>query len=173
MLWKTLFQWWSHSAPYLITVRRDRRRERDPRRSIRPFDQPTPQAEEGHPRLRDPRNSQLRRRLLRRSGQAASWNLIFMVIGLALIIPAIGHPPDLAPTVRGGNYQSTAPSAVRDRLRRLLRASRSSSTSRFSLPALSQWIYGSQAGYAVLAQQGLGQRPPSAVSPRCSTGSRR
>ncbi|MBJ7459166.1 MAG: cbb3-type cytochrome c oxidase subunit I [Thermoleophilaceae bacterium] len=151
MLWKTLFQWWSHSAPYLITVvavgavseilaaasGRSISNLPQLKKAIRAF-AVLGVLSFGVVFFGAPVKPYL--------------NLIFMVIGLALIIPAGVILQTWLSTVRGGNYQSTAPSAFAVVFAAFFTLAIVFHVA-MSLPALSQWIYGSQIGYAAWMNQ--------------------
>lgn len=151
MLWKTLFQWWSHSAPYLITVV-----------AIGAVSEIFASAAG-----RSISNPSALKKAIRAfailgilsfgvvyfgAPVKPFWNLIFMVIGLALIIPTVVILQSWIGTLRGGDYQSTAASAFGIAFTVFFTIAIVFHIA-FSLPALSQWIYGSQAGYAAWLNQ--------------------
>jgi cytochrome c oxidase subunit 1 len=151
MLWKTLFQWWSHSAPYLITVV-----------AIGAVSEILASAAG-----RSVSNAPALKHAIRAfailgilsfgvvffGGPVKPYlNLIFMVIGLALIIPTIVILQSWISTVKTGDYQSTAPSAFAIAFTVFFTIGIVFHIA-LSLPALSQWIYGSQAGYAAWLNQ--------------------
>ena len=171
LLWKTLFQWWSHSAPYLITVVAiGAVSEILAAASGRSISNASA-AQEGHPCLRDPRNPQLRRRLLRRPCQALP------ELHLHGHRPRAGHPGDRDPAqlaLHGPRRRLPLDRAVgvRNRLRSLLHA-RDRLPRRDVAPGALAVDLRQPGRLRRLAQPGLGQRRHSAVSPRCCTGSRR
>lgn len=146
LLWKTLFQWWSHSAPYLITVV-----------AIGAVSEILATAAG-----RSLSNSSALKKAIRAfailgilsfgvvffGGPVKPFfNILFMVIGLALVIPAAVILQSWIATLRGGDYHSTAPSAFGIAFSAFFAVAIVFHVA-LSLPALSQWIYGSQAGYA-------------------------
>jgi heme/copper-type cytochrome/quinol oxidase subunit 1 len=146
LLWKTLFQWWSHSAPYLITVV-----------AIGAVSEILAAASG-----RSIVNASALKKAIRAfailgilsfgvvyfgAPVKPIWNLVFMVIGLALVIPAAVIFQSWIATLRSGDYQSTAPSAFAVAFSVFFAIAIVFHVA-LSLPALSQWIYGSQAGYA-------------------------
>lgn len=146
LLWKTLFQWWSHSAPYLITVV-----------AIGAVSEILAAASG-----RSIVNASALKKAIRAfailgilsfgvvffgAPVKPVWNLVFMVIGLALVIPAAVILQSWIATLRSGDYQSTAPSAFAVAFTVFFAIAIVFHVA-LSLPALSQWIYGSQAGYA-------------------------
>jgi heme/copper-type cytochrome/quinol oxidase subunit 1 len=146
LLWKTLFQWWSHSAPYLITVL-----------AIGAVSEIFAAASG-----RSLGNLPALKKAIRAfailgilsfgvvffGGPVKPFfNLLFMVIGLALVIPAAVILQSWITTLRGGAYHSTAPSAFGIAFSIFFAIAVVFHVA-LSLPALSQWIYGSQAGYA-------------------------
>lgn len=146
LLWKTLFQWWSHSAPYLITVV-----------AIGAVSEIFAAASG-----RSIVNASALKKAIRAfailgilsfgvvffgAPVKPIWNLVFMVIGLALVIPAAVILQSWIATLRSGDYQSTAPSAFAVAFSVFFAIAIVFHVA-LSLPALSQWIYGSQAGYA-------------------------
>ncbi|MBI2692347.1 MAG: cbb3-type cytochrome c oxidase subunit I [Solirubrobacterales bacterium] len=146
LLWKTLFQWWSHSAPYLITVV-----------AIGAVSEIFAAASG-----RSIVNASALKKAIRAfailgilsfgvvffgAPVKPFWNLVFMVIGLALVIPAAVIFQTWIATLRSGDYQSTAPSAFAVAFSVFFAIAIVFHVA-LSLPALSQWIYGSQAGYA-------------------------
>lgn len=154
LLWKTLFQWFSHSAPYLMTV------------VAAGAVSEIIAAASG----RTIANTEAVKTALRAFailgilsfGQVyfggpvnEVWNIIFMVIGLALVIPSLVLITSWIQTIKGGDYRGTIPSqfanvfivsfafAVIDHVA-------------LSLPALSQWLNGSEFGYAIWANMVVG-----------------
>lgn len=151
MLWKTLFQWWSHSAPILITV-------------------------VAIGAVSEIFAASAGRSLSNLSAvkKAVRWfailgilsfgvvyfgapvkpylNIIFMLIGLAVIIPAIVILQSWLATLKSGDYRVTVPSAFGIAFAAFFVFGLVFQVA-LSLPALSQWIYGSQAGYAAWLNQ--------------------
>lgn len=146
MLWKTLFQWFSHSAPYLILVL-----------AIGAVSEIFAAASG-----RSVANSAGLKKAIRLfailgilsfgqvyfgSPVAEGWLYIFMVIGLALLIPSFIIFSSWLQTIGGGNYRSTVP-AMFSMVFVVIFAFIVIDHVAFSLPALSQWLEGSQFGYA-------------------------
>lgn len=146
MLWKTLFQWFSHSAPFLILVL-----------AIGAVSEIFA-ATSG----RSVANSAGLKKAIRLfailgilsfgqvyfgSPVAEGWLYIFMVIGLALLIPSFIIFSSWLQTIGGGNYRSTVP-AMFAMVFVVIFAFIVIDHVAFSLPALSQWLEGSQFGYA-------------------------
>jgi cytochrome c oxidase subunit 1 len=151
LLWKTLFQWWSHSAPYLITVV-----------AIGAVSEIFATAAG-----RSVSNAAALKKAIRAfailgilsfgvvyfgAPVKPFWNVIFMVIGLALVIPAVVILQSWITTIKRGDYQSTAPSAFGIAFAVFFAIAVVFHVA-LSLPALSQWIYGSQAGYGAWLNQ--------------------
>lgn len=144
LLWKTLFQWFSHSAPYLVTIGaigatseilaaasgRGLANSAGVKKAIRLFAilgiLSFGQVYFGGP-------------------VAPAWNFIFMLIGVALVIPATVIVASWIKTVASGDFRPTVPSeyaivfAVIFTIGIVLHVA-------FSMPALSQWLAGSAVG---------------------------
>lgn len=146
MLWKTLFQWFSHSAPYLILIL-----------AIGAVSEIFAAAAG-----RSVANSAGLKKAIRLfailgilsfgqvyfgSPVAEGWLLIFMVIGLSLLIPSFMIFSSWLQTIGGGNYRSTVP-AMFSMVFVVIFAFIVIDHVAYSLPALSQWLEGSQFGYA-------------------------
>lgn len=146
MLWKTLFQWFSHSAPYLILIL-----------AIGAVSEIFAAAAG-----RSVANSAGLKKAIRLfailgilsfgqvyfgSPVAEGWLLIFMVVGLALLIPSFMIISSWLQTIGGGNYRSTVP-AMFSMVFVVIFAFIVIDHVAYSLPALSQWLEGSQFGYA-------------------------
>jgi cytochrome c oxidase subunit 1 len=146
LLWKTLFQWWSHSAPYLIAIL-----------AVGAVSEIFAAASG-----RSISNTPALKKAIRAfailgilsfgvvffGGPVKPfWNLLFMVISLGLVIPSLVILQSWRATIKGGDYQSTAPSAFGLAFAFFFVLALVFHVA-LSLPALSQWIYGSQAGYA-------------------------
>ncbi len=146
LLWKTLFQWWSHSAPYLLAVL-----------AIGGVSEILSAAAG-----RTLSNLAAVKKALvwfaalsilsfgnvYFGGPVKPWvNILFMFIGLSLVIPSSVIIASWLATVKSGDFKWSPPAAfavvyivsflflIVDHLA-------------LSLPQLSQWYYGSQAGYA-------------------------
>lgn len=146
MLWKTLFQWFSHSAPFLVMVL-----------AIGAVSEILAAAAG-----RSPANSAGLKKSIRlfailgilSFGQVyfgapvPQWTLLlFMVIGLALLIPAFGIISSWVQTIAGGNFRATVPAQFAI-VFVIVFAFILIDHVAFSLPGLSQWLEGSQFGYA-------------------------
>ncbi len=146
LLWKTLFQWFSHSAPFLLLVL-----------AIGAVSEILAAAAG-----RSPANSAGLKKAIRAFavlgilsfGQvyfgapvARAWELAFMFIGLALVVPAMVIFSSWIQTISGGNFRATVPAQF-SLVFLVFFAFMLIDHVAFSLPALSQWLEGSQFGYA-------------------------
>jgi heme/copper-type cytochrome/quinol oxidase subunit 1 len=151
MLWKTLFQWWSHSAPFLITVVAIGAVSEI-------FAAAAGRTLSNLPAVKN----------------AIRWfailgilsfgvvffgapvkpyiNVVFMLFGLAVIIPSFVILQSWLTTLRRGDFHPTIPSAFGIVFAAFFVIALVFQVA-FSLPALSQWIYGSQAGYGAWLNQ--------------------
>lgn len=146
MLWKTLFQWFSHSAPFLVMVL-----------AIGAVSEILAAAAG-----RSPANSAGLKKSIRAfailgilsftqvyfGAPVAQWTqIVFMLIGLALLIPAFGIIASWVQTISGGNFRAIVPAQFAI-VFVILFAFILLDHVAFSLPALSQWLEGSQFGYS-------------------------
>jgi heme/copper-type cytochrome/quinol oxidase subunit 1 len=151
MLWKTLFQWWSHSAPFLISAV-----------AIGAVSEIFAAATG-----RTLSNASAVKSAIRwfailgilsfgtvffGAPVKPFWNFFFMLAGLAVIIPSFVILQSWLATLRNGDYRGTVPSAFGVVFAAFFVVSLVFQVA-FSLPTLSQWIYGSQAGYAAWLNQ--------------------
>lgn len=151
MLWKTLFQWWSHSAPYLAAVV-----------AIGAVTEIFATAAG-----RSVANPAATKKAIRWFATLAILsfgvvyfgtpvkpviNFVFMLLGLALVIPAFALLHTWVTTLRGGQYRPSVPSAFAVAFAGFFAISLVFHIA-LSMPALSQWIAGSQAGYAAWLNQ--------------------
>lgn len=151
LLWKTLFQWWSHSAPYLVTVV-----------AIGAVSEIFATASgRSVPNAAGLKNAIRWFAVLAILGFGVVyfgapvkpfWNILFMVIGLALVIPSAVILQNWLTTLKSGDYRSIVPSAYGVVFAAFFVVFLVFHVA-FSLPALSQWIYGSQAGYGAWLNQ--------------------
>lgn len=145
LLWKTLFQWWSHSAPYLVSVV-----------AIGAVTEIFATASG-----RSVVNATAVKKAIRWFAILAIlsfgvvyfgapvkpfWNIVFMLIGLALVIPSFVLLQNWLTTLKTGDYRSIVPSAFGVVFAAFFVVALVFHVA-LSLPALSQWINGSQAGY--------------------------
>lgn len=151
LLWKTLFQWWSHSAPYLVLVvgigAVSEIFAAAAGRSI-------------------PNSAGLKKAIrwfailgilsfgLVYFGAPVKpfWNVLFMLIGLAVVIPSFVILQSWITTVKTGDYRSIVPSAFGIAFAAFFVLFLVFQVA-LSLPQLSQWINGSQAGYMAWLNQ--------------------
>jgi cytochrome c oxidase subunit 1 len=154
LLWKTLFQWFSHSAPYLLmVVAAGAASEIIAAASGRPL-----------------ANVKAVKAALRAFAILAIlgfgqvyfgapvnpvWNIIFMVIGLALLIPTVVLITSWVQTITGGDYRPTVPSTFAV-VFVVFFALGAIDNVALSLPALSQWLEGSEFGYAIWSNMVVG-----------------
>jgi cytochrome c oxidase subunit 1 len=146
LLWKTLFQWFSHSAPYLAAVL-----------AIGAVSEIFAAASG-----RSVANLAGLKKAIRAfailgilsfgvvyfgAPVTPFWNLLFMLIGVALVIPVSLIVSSWFATLRSGSYRSSAPAAYAIVFVVFFLFAMVDHVA-LSLPALSQWIGGSQAGYA-------------------------
>lgn len=151
LLWKTLFQWWSHSAPYLITVV-----------AVGAVSEIFAAAAG-----RSPSNLSALKKAIRwfavigilsfgvvyfGAPVKPFWNVLFMLISLALVIPAAVILQSWLHTVRGGDFRPTVPTSYGLAFAAFFVLALVFHVA-LSLPVLSQWISGSQAGYAAWINQ--------------------
>jgi cytochrome c oxidase subunit 1 len=147
LLWKTLFQWFSHSAPFLITV------------IGAGIVSEILAAATGVPVANRRRVKQALRAFailaILGFGQiyfgapvAPFWNILFMLIGLALIIPSAILISSWIKTVRAGTFKATVPAQFAIVFVVFFTLAVIANVA-LSLPTLSQWLNGSQFGYAI------------------------
>jgi cytochrome c oxidase subunit 1 len=151
LLWKTLFQWFSHAAPYLITVvaigavseifaAASGRSIPNPsglKKAIRAF-AILSILSFGNVYFGGP--------------VSPGWNLIFMFIGLALAIPSAVIVASWIQTAKSGTFRWN-PAASFGAVFVVVFLFTIIDHLALSLPALSQWLHGSQAGYAAWVNQ--------------------
>lgn len=151
LLWKTLFQWWSHAAPYLVAVV-----------AVGAVSEIFAAASG-----RTVANLAALKKALSWFAVTAilgfgvvylgvpvhpGWNFVFMLISLALLVPSAVILQSWVSTLRGGDYRSTVPAAfakvyvVSFLVMLVFHAA-------LSLPVLGQWIGASQAGYVAWINQ--------------------
>lgn len=146
MLWKTLFQWWSHSAPIVALVL-----------AIGAVSDIFATAAG-----RSPANLQQLKKAMAGftalgilsfgtvffgTPIAAAWNLIFMLAGLALVFPSFVILHSWLTTIRGGDFRASLPASFATAFVFFFLVFLVFHVAQ-SMPGLSQWIGGSQAGYA-------------------------
>ncbi|MGH2907582.1 MAG: cytochrome c oxidase subunit I [Solirubrobacterales bacterium] len=147
LLWKTLFQWFSHSAPYLITVV-----------ALGIVSEIIAAASGGKlANFGAVKNAIKWFAILAILGfgqvyfgapVAPAWNYIFMVVGLALLIPSAVLIVSWVKTLQGGTFKSSVPALFAVTFIGFFTFGVVANIA-LSLPALSQWINGSEFGYAV------------------------
>lgn len=159
LLWKTLFQWWSHSAPLLVIVvaigavsdifaaaaGRSAANGQELKKAIRWF------AALGILSFGT---------VFFGAPVKPVWNYIFMIIGLALLIPSFVILQSWHATIKRGNYRSIVPASYGIAFAGFFVVFLVFQVA-LALPGLSEWINGSQAGYMawlnqVVAVGGLG-----------------
>jgi cytochrome c oxidase subunit 1 len=146
LLWKTLFQWWSHSAPYLVAVV-----------AVGAVSEIFAAAAG-----RSPSNLVALKKAL---GWFAVlgilsfgvvylggpvkpvWNLIFMLIALALAMPAAVILHSWHQTLRRGDFRPSVPASFGIAFAAFFVVAIVFHLA-LSLPVLGQWVQGSQTGYA-------------------------
>ncbi|MFT4049979.1 MAG: cbb3-type cytochrome c oxidase subunit I [Solirubrobacterales bacterium] len=151
LLWKTLFQWWSHSAPYLVLVV-----------SIGAVTEIFAAAAG-----RSVPNAAAVKKAIRAfailgilsfglvyfgTPVKPFWNILFMLIGLAVLIPSFVILQTWITTIKTGEYRSIVPSAFGIAFAAFFVLFLVFQVA-FSLPQLSQWVGGSQAGYMAWLNQ--------------------
>lgn len=151
LLWKTLFQWWSHSAPLLVIVvavgavsdifataaGRTVANASELKKAIRWF------AILGV----------LSFGTVYFGGPVKPlWNYIFMVIGLSILIPAFVILQSWHATIKGGDYRAITPAAYAIAFAGFFVLFLIFQVA-LALPGLSEWINGSQAGYMAWLNQ--------------------
>ncbi len=151
MLWKTLFQWWSHSAPILALVvavgavseifaaasGRTAANLPDLKKAIKWF-AILGILSFGVVYFGTP--------------VKPVWNYVFMLIGLAVLIPAFVILQSWRSTIKGGEYRASVPSAFGVAFAAFFVVFLVFQAA-LALPGLSQWISGSQAGYMAWLNQ--------------------
>lgn len=145
MLWKTLFQWWSHSAPLLALVL-----------AIGAVSDILATASK-----RIPANVAVLKRAIVAfaifsvlsfgtvffgTPVKPVWSYIFMIAGLAVLVPGFEILQSWYATVRNGDWQPSMPAAFSLVFIGFFVAFLVLHTA-LSLPVLSQWVDGSQIGY--------------------------
>lgn len=151
MLWKTLFQWWSQSAPLLALVL-----------AIGAVSDIFATAAG-----RSPANlPQLKKALAAfavlgilgfgtvffGTPVAPVWNVVFMLLGLALLFPSFVILQSWHATIKGGDYRANLPASFATAFAFFFVVFLIFHVA-LSLPGLSQWIAGSQAGYAAFVNE--------------------
>lgn len=146
LLWKTLFQWWSHSAPLLVIVvaigavseifataaGRTLANVVAVKKAIGWF---TVLAIAGFGVV------------FFGAPVKTVWNLVFMVLGLALVIPSFVIMSSWVSTIKYGDYRPSIPSGFGIAFASFFVIFLIFHVA-LALPGLSQWIAGSQVGYA-------------------------
>jgi heme/copper-type cytochrome/quinol oxidase subunit 1 len=146
LLWKTLFQWWAHSAPYLVTLM-----------AIGVVSEIVPVAA---------RTKLANREAVKRAimffalfgilsfGQvffsspvASGWNCTFMLFGLALLAPAAVIVTSWIRTLRAGSLLVSAHALFALSFIGFFVLGMIANTA-LSLPTLGRWLSGSEFGYA-------------------------
>jgi heme/copper-type cytochrome/quinol oxidase subunit 1 len=147
LLWKTLFQWWAHSAPYLVTVL-----------AAGIVSEILPVA--ARTRLANPLAVKKSIKLLAVIGilsfgvtffsspVALAWQAIFMVIGLAILVPSAVLIVSWIQTLRNGSFTASAPSVLAAAFI-LAFTFNTVASAALAVPTLGQWLSGSEFGYAV------------------------
>lgn len=145
MLWKTLFQWWSHSAPILITIV-----------AIGAVSEIFATA--AGRSLANPAAFKKALRWFTVLGILSFgtvyfgtpvkpvWNYVFMVIGVCLLIPSFVILQSWYQTLKTGDYRASVPSSFGIAFVAFFVVYLVLQTA-LALPGLSQWIAGSQVGY--------------------------
>lgn len=146
LLWKTLFQWFSHSAPYLLMVV-----------AIGAVSEIFAAAAGRTPVAVKQLKNAIRAfavLAILSFGQVyfgapvdPIWELVFMFIGLALVVPAIVIISSWVRTIASGNFRATAPAQF-SLVFVVFFAFMLIDHVALSMPALSPWLAGSQLGYA-------------------------
>lgn len=145
MLWKTLFQWWAHAAPYLITLL-----AAGAVCEILQSATGVKLADRGAVKKALVAYAAL---AILGFGQsfygspvAATWNYVFMVIGFALLIPAAVLLTSWVQTLREGKLNRNAP-ALFALAFVLIFALNTIVSMALAMPVLGQWLRGSEFGY--------------------------
>lgn len=151
LLWKTLFQWWSHSAPLLVIVvavgavsdifataaGRTIANAAELKKAIRWF------AVIGI----------LSFGTVYFGGPVKPfWNYLFMIIGLAIVIPSFVILQSWHATIKSGDYRTSTPSSYAIAFAGFFVLFLVFQVA-LALPGLSEWINGSQAGYMAWLNQ--------------------
>ncbi|MFY9265040.1 MAG: cbb3-type cytochrome c oxidase subunit I [Solirubrobacterales bacterium] len=146
LLWKTLFQWWAHSAPYLLALM-----AAGAVSEILPVSSKTKLANSGAVRGSIKAFAVL---AILGFGQVYFTspvdpivNFVFMAIGLALLIPSAVLITSWLQTLRAGSFDGGAPGLFALAFVGFFTFSAVSSAA-LALPTLSAWLAGSQFGYA-------------------------
>jgi cytochrome c oxidase subunit 1 len=153
LLWKALFQWWSHSAPLLALVL-----------AIGAVTEIFATAAS-----RTTVNLSAVKKSLAwfaalgilsfgtvffGAPVAPAWNLVFMVLGLAVVIPSFVIMHSWHATLKRGDYRASVPASFALVFAAFFVVFLIFQVA-LSLPGLSQWINGSQAGYMAWLNQGF------------------
>lgn len=146
LLWKTLFQWWSHSAPYLVTLM-----------AVGVTCEIVQTATHSRLAHREAVKHALKAFAalgilsfgieLFGSPVAFGWNCTFMVLGLALIIPAAVFLASWIATLRAGKFEVSPHSLFAASFMGFFLLGMTAHVS-LSLPTLGAWLRGSEFGYA-------------------------
>ncbi len=151
MLWKTLFQWWSHSAPILALVVAVGAVSEI-------FAAAAGRTAANLPELKKAIKWFAILGILSfgvvyfGTPVKPVWNYFFMLIGLSVLIPAFVILQSWRSTIKGGEYRASVPSGFGIAFAAFFVVFLVFQVA-FALPGLSQWISGSQAGYMAWLNQ--------------------